>query len=206
MGKNSYLGGSTILNAGSNFFSKDRNSKRARVINAEKDFLLRCVRAELKGQKFPNSYAEHDKLRTAITQKGSVESWLKDHPDYPKIKERETKKQEKYAEDKAKKKKKSADLKNKKEQNKQKQEQRQLSYLKNYIWAQIVEREPPKNKPKGFSKKYQTDKELHEWAVNHEQFAKIYKELSQKREKQLKRIAENQSHSVEVIYKNTKKD
>jgi len=47
MGKNSYLGGGTILHAGSSFFSKDKKSKQSRVVSAEKDFLLRCVRADL---------------------------------------------------------------------------------------------------------------------------------------------------------------
>lgn len=201
MGKNSYLGGSTILHGGSSFFSRDRNSKRSRIINAEKDFLLKCVRAELAGRKYPLSYSEHEKLRATITKAGSVADWLKDHPDYEKVKDREINRQEKRASEKQKKKARKVAVQRKQAESKEKRTKRELNYLKNFIWAQIIGRPPPQNMPKGFSKKYPTEKDLLDWATGHDKFAETYKEMAAKREKQLAKLEKTQNRTVEVVKK-----
>lgn len=201
MGKNSYLGGSTILHGGSGFFSRDRNSKRSRIINAESDFLLKCVRAELSGRKYPLSYSEHEKLRVAVTKAGGVADWLKAHPDYEKAKDREIKKQEKRAAEKQKKKARKIVVQKKQIESKAKREKRELNYLKDLIWAQIIGRQPTQNKPKGFSKKHPTEKDLLNWATDHDKFAEVYQEMTVKREKQLAKLEKTQNHTVEVVKK-----
>ena len=201
MGKNSYLGGGTILHGGSSFFSRDRNSKRSRVISAEKEFLLKCVRAELAGRKYPLSYSEHEKLRAVIAKAGSVTGWLKEHPDYEKIKNREIKKQEKRTVEKQKKKARKIAVQKKQTESKAKREKRELNYLKDFIWAQIIGRPVPQNKPKGFSKKCPTEKDLLNWATGHDKFAEVYQELAAKREKQLAKLNEIQNHTVKVVKK-----
>ena len=201
MGKNSYLGGGTILHGGSSFFSRDRNSKRSRVINAERDFLFKCVRAELSGCKYPLCYSEHEKLRAAVTKAGSVVDWMKAHLDYEKIKNREIKKQEKSVAEKQKKKDRKAAVQKKQTESKAKREKRELNYLKDFIWAQIIGRSPPQNMPKGFSKKYPTEKDLLNGATGHDKFAETYKEMAAKREKQLAKLEKTQNHTVEVVKK-----
>lgn len=204
MGRNSYLGGSTILHGGSSLFSKDKNSKRNRVINAEKDFLLRCVRADLAGKKYPQSYSEHEKLRASITKAGGVSEWLKAHPDYSKLKDRELKKLEKRSAENKKKKERLVSVKKKQSENAEKRAKRELAYLKDFIWSQIVEREAPKSKPKGFEKKYPSQAALLEWAKSHEKYEEIYMLLLSKRKKQIDRIEQSKNNNVEVVVKKSR--
>lgn len=206
MGKNSYLGGSTILHSGSSFFSRDRGYKRGYVINAEKDFLLRCVRAQIAGKKYPQSYTEHEKLRSAISKAGSISDWLKQHPDYQSVKVREIKKQRKRAHEQQKKKTLKAVIQKKQTASKEKRTRRELNYLKNLIWAQIVGQPPPQNKPKDFSKKYPTNnKDLLTWATSHEKYDAVYEQMAAKREKQLTKLEENKNRTVKVVLKNTRR-
>ena len=203
MGKNSYLGGGTILHAGSGFFSKNKSTKQNRTVNAEKDFLVRCIQAELSGKDYPKNYIEHEKLRTRITDSGGVSEWLKTHPDYIKTRNEELKRAKKKEEKKRKKKERRALVKQKQAQeaNKRKQEKTEQAYLEDFIWSQIVGREPPSSKPKGFDKKYPLKRDLLDWAQCHELYDKTYATLLSKRKKQIKRMEQSKNIDVEVVIK-----
>lgn len=203
MGKNSYLGGGTILHAGSGFFSKNKSIKRNRTVSAEQDFLVRCIQAELSGKGYPKNYIEHEKLRTRIANSGGVSEWLKTHPDYMKVRDDELKRAKKKEEKKRKKKERRALVKQKQAQeaNERKQKKTEKSYLEDFIWSQIVGREPPSSKPKGFDEKYPLKRDLLDWAQSHELYGKTYATLLSKRKKQIKRMEQSKQIDVEVVIK-----
>ena len=122
-----------------------------------------------------------------------------------KIQERELKKREKLRADIHKKKQRVASVKKKQSESSKKREKRELAYLKDFIWSQIVERESPKSKPKGFEKAYPTNKDLLEWAMSHEKYKEINKLLLSKRKKQLERIEQSKNNKVEVVIKKSRR-
>lgn len=203
MGKNSYLGGSTIIHTGSRLFSRDK--KKSRLVNAEKDFLLRCVRADLVGKSYPLVYSEPEKLQAIVEKAGGVSSWLKNHPDFDKIRARELRKQEKRSVEAEQQKQRKAVVKKQQSENTEIRKKRELAYLKDFIWSQIVGREAPKSKPKGFDKAYPTVNHLSEWAKSHEKYEEVSKEMLSKRKKQLERIENSKINNVEVVIKKSRR-
>ncbi len=156
MSKGSYLGGGTIINPGSGFFSYNKSAIK---INAEDDFLKRCIKAEINNEDYP-AIPDLPKLSSSIISHGGLKAWLGKHPNYNFIKKKALKAKNKKED-------KKYNLTKKASAKLLEQKHKESEYLKEFILCELKRKPVPQNKPKGFLKKYKNDYAIRRWALNH---------------------------------------